>query len=175
MKLADRGRIHKMVSLSFPNSFLFKKSITNPEMHLRKHGAILLLILCLGSCQSTPLQHDALLSFELKHKNVEELYYKKGFREADYIGVVKQVAVQQVVDTLLVDFEILEGGVAKMRGNIAIEQDTLFLQSFIERGVRAINFHHYQYKIFNPSKREYIIKLVEANSVYEIYRPAIKE
>jgi hypothetical protein len=126
---------------------------------MKQQWLILIIGITLISCHSKFKKHDFLIDFQVKYKSPESYYQIKNFEEMDYVDKPQKIITKQVDDTLKISFEIFEGASTEIAGNINMKKDSLILKIGKGIGIKELVTHEYQYKIMNPSKKKYMMKI----------------
>lgn len=99
------------------------------------------------------------MDFQVQSKSPENYYQIKNFKEMDYVGKPQKIITKQIEDTLKISFEIFEGASTEIEGNIDLKKDSLILKIGKAIGIKELVTHEYLYKIKNPSKSIYKIRI----------------
>ena len=126
---------------------------------MKRYWIFIIISVSIISCKSELEKEQLLIDFKVKTKSTKKLYQIKSFKEGDYWDVPRKIKVQQKIDTLQINFEVLESSSTEIKGYVDLKQDTIILKIGKGIGIKELVIHEYQYKILNLKKTKYKIKI----------------
>ncbi|MEL7219752.1 MAG: hypothetical protein AAGJ93_00455 [Bacteroidota bacterium] len=135
-------------------------------MNLR--WVILIITTVMLSCQPSINKHELLIDFKVESRSPGGLNQIKSFEQQGFADQPRKLSTEQIADTLKVNFEIFEGASSKTLGNIEIREDSLILKIGKGVGIRELTIHEYEYKILNPMKKQYKMRIENHIAIDEL-------
>jgi hypothetical protein len=118
---------------------------------------ILLLTVIITNCNPKFEKHEDLIEFNVEYLELGGLREINELNQKGYYGIPRNITTKSHGDTLIIKFEVFEGGSSKVGGNIDITKDSLILKVGRETSLREYVLRQYEFKIRNPAKNEYKI------------------